>query len=426
MITLNHYRVYFPIYFVCYSLFFSIIARCLANEDPLTNNNNNHDISKDSYQLTQAHELICNGSFDQARKFLLSIDSKSVDYALALHSLGNIAAVEGSLFHSGYYHTIAKETDSFAIPPLAKMYMEDQKSCNGIGDIFWTSSFTKKKMSDTFDLSTLKGVMKNTTQDFHYQSLKIKFSEEKLRFLFDLHMGLAIPLEDSGLSKQAQVHFTYASELQPDNLGLQISRLLSMPIVYDSLQHVEDTRFDMEEGISRLLKQTNESNIQLDKLDDLSCPGTFYIPYAGANDKNLMKSIANLYQMLYPDLGKIMINDLKKPSLLLQTSDKEKNPSKIRIGFASHYFRNHSVCKLICGIIHNLNREKFEVYIFSSTDRQDSWTEYVSNDATFVSLKEGFTLQNRDIVKNSNLHILVFPDIGMNTRTTLWYVRGLV
>ena len=199
-----------------------------------------------------------------------------------------------------------------------------------------------------------------------------------------------------------------------------------MPIVYDSLQHVEDTRFDMEEGISRLLKQTNESNIQLDKLDDLSCPGTFYIPYAGANDKNLMKSIANLYQMLYPDLGKIMINDLKKPSLLLQTSDKEKNPSKIRIGFASHYFRNHSVCKLICGIIHNLNREKFEVYIFSSTDRQDSWTEYVSNDATFVSLKEGFTLQNRDIVKNSNLHILVFPDIGMNTRTTLWYVRGLV
>ena len=421
--TLTQYSVYFPVYLVWYSLFFSIIDRCLAYEDPLKNKSDiPNDISNGSYKLTQAHDLICNGNFDQAREFLLSIDSKSVDYALALHSLGNIAAVEGRLFHSGYYHTLAKEADPSAIPPLAEMYMNDQESCNGIGDIFWTSSFTKKKMSDTFDLSTLKGIMKNSTQDFHYLALKNKFSEEMLRFFFDLHMGLAIPLEDSGLSEQARVHFTYATELQPNNLGLQMYRLLSLPVVYDSLQHVENTRIDMEEGVSRLLKYANESDIQLDNLDDLSYPGTFYVPYAGANNKNLMKSIASLYQTLYPDLGKVMINDLKKPSLILQTDVKDKALSKIRIGFASHYFRNHSVCKLICGIIHNLDRNKFEVYVFSSTNKQDSWTEYVSKDTTFMSIEEGFTLQNRDIVKNSNLHILVFPDIGMNTRTTLWYV----
>jgi len=39
---------------------------------------------------------------------------------------------------------------------------------------------------------------------------------------------------------------------------------------------------------------------------------------------------------------------------------------KIRIGFVSSHFRRHSVCKLFCSIITNLDDSIFDVYAFSS------------------------------------------------------------
>ena len=39
---------------------------------------------------------------------------------------------------------------------------------------------------------------------------------------------------------------------------------------------------------------------------------------------------------------------------------------KIRVGFVSSHFRRHSVCKLFCGIIANLDTDVFDVYAFSS------------------------------------------------------------
>ena len=58
--------------------------------------------------------------------------------------------------------------------------------------------------------------------------------------------------------------------------------------------------------------------------------------------------------------------------------------------------------------------------MFSATDKQDSLTKWASKNATLVKLPRGFLLSNRHVAIEFNLDILVFPDLGMDTKTSMW------
>eukprot|EP00957_Ditylum_brightwellii_P146440 11150128-Ditylum_brightwellii.AAC.1 len=201
-------------------------------------------------------------------------------------------------------------------------------------------------------------------------------------------------------------------------MELQLRNAISVPVVYKSLNHVEESRKKLERGVDRLLTLALSRNYKIKSLDHVSMPGTYYLVYGGYNDAKIMKDISLIYELLYPDLNKVMILPEKKNGNCSDRSNINAD-QKIRVGFASHYFRRHSVCKLICGIIHGLDRDKFHVTIFSSTDSEDEWTEYVTERSDdFIRLPEGFLLKNREVTKN--LDVLVFPDIGMKTATSMW------
>jgi predicted O-linked N-acetylglucosamine transferase (SPINDLY family) len=45
---------------------------------------------------------------------------------------------------------------------------------------------------------------------------------------------------------------------------------------------------------------------------------------------------------------------------------------KVKVGFVSNYFREHSVCKLFCEMIKGMDRDGFETHVFSGSTRSDS------------------------------------------------------
>ena len=154
-------------------------------------------------------------------------------------------------------------------------------------------------------------------------------------------------------------------------------------------------------------------------LDHLSMPGTtFYIVYGGFNDVDIMSTIARSYEIFSPGLSQVMIRSRTGGDDFYGNDKESAGSDKIKVGFASHYFRQHSVCKLICGVIHNLS-DKFHVTVFSSAEKEDEWTEYILARADrFVRVPEGFLLKNRHIA--AGLDLLVYPDIGMNPGSTVW------
>lgn len=304
--------------------------------------------------------------------------------------------------------------------PVALLYLEDFNSCNNIGDIFWSSSISKKKIHDRFFPTGVDHAGLLELSDLSHIT-----NQEDRNFLFDIHIGLAAQLEDSGLSEYSSKHYHQALKLQKENHDLIVRSALAVPpIVYDSVQHIEETRHSLEENLENLLnKRIWEQNFTLESLNHLNTPGTFYFVYMGYNDLTLLTKLREAYRLMYRKLERVYYSTegYSLPSSVTPSHNSNDDDQKIRIGFASHYFRQHSICKLVCGLITGLDRKKFHVTIFSSTSDEDEMTQSIKERSDhFINLSsDGMILKNRHIAYDQDLDILVYPDIGMSS-SSLW------
>lgn len=93
-----------------------------------------------------------------------------------------------------FVHELGREKDPKLLPPLAKLYL-DGEECNGLGDLFYVTAVTIKKLKDS----------------------KVSNNVE-----FEAHTTLVTLLSDSGLYDAAEKHLAKAKELQPDRAELKI------------------------------------------------------------------------------------------------------------------------------------------------------------------------------------------------------------
>lgn len=133
---------------------------------------------------------------------------------------------------------------------------------------------------------------------------------------------------------------------------------------------------------------------------------TYYHVYNGLNNRDLYIKIAKLWKILCPDLTYV------------KSYTKKPNENKIKIGFASSYLQlNQSVCRDRIGIIRSLISDpKYEVYLFTTTKKEDAIYDIVINSIGFnnkIVLDE--SIENaRKIIGDLELDILVYPEIGMD------------
>ena len=321
------------------------------------------------------------------------------------HSLGNIAAILADFHLSAHYHYKGKETEPKTLPPLAIMH-QNGEPCNEIGDIFWVSSFTKKQM---FDLFYSEDSRPEVVEGSYPKSIQDILDDKLRQTLSEAHSGLGTQLEDSGLVDLAMLHFERAYDIGRGN-DVRVKRALQVPVLYDNISHVEKSREKLLDGVAELKYE----GVILSSLNQLSVPGTFYIVYQGFNDRDVMVGIRENYYRMYPAIDK-SDSDGKLGALL---------DGKLRVGFVSNYFRQHSVCKLFCGIIESLDKHKFHPILFSGTTGKDSWTEKLVNkigEENFIDLsRQGFLLSNTDMISSQNLDVIIYLDVGMDTGSALW------
>jgi predicted O-linked N-acetylglucosamine transferase (SPINDLY family) len=256
---------------------------------------------------------------------------------------------------------------------------------------------------------------------------------EALRRAVDLEPANAEALLRLGTSyfksfadiENAQKYFTQAEALDPEDQFLKLRNALMLPSVYSSQEQLLMARRSLEDRVSRISDNTSAASPSLlSKLDHTAMPGTFYVVYQGLNDRDLVRGIQSAYERQFPVLCEVADHLQLPPPPPMATPALATGGSrpKVRVGFVSPYWRSHSVCKLFCGIAHNLDRSKFEVVVFhgGSALEEDDMTTYGAANAKLVRVNKGFDLNNRHLLADQKLDVIVYSGLGMDTGEAKW------
>src|SRR5439155_12479619 len=91
---------------------------------------------------------------------------------------------------------------------------------------------------------------------------------------------------------------------------------------------------------------------------------------------------------------------------------------RIRVGFLSRYFRDHTIGRLNLGRIERLSREEFEVTVLSAGTFHDPVAEGFRHAAErFVTVSPNVGEARRQIAE-LGLDLLIFTDVGMDPLTS--------
>ena len=151
----------------------------------------------------------------------------------------------------------------------------------------------------------------------------------------------------------------------------------------------------------------SDKNIELNIDKQSIDPPIFNYSYDEFDNLELNKKFVKLFKKIYPQLN-------------IEIKLDEKNTDKIKIGFISEYFSNHTIGKLFRGTIFELNQNKFEIYIFhtNKTKKGKIFSDFLSKEINYnlknVILPNSFE-EKVEMIKSKKLDLVFYPDIGMST-----------
>ncbi|MDG2285781.1 MAG: hypothetical protein P8N43_09655 [Alphaproteobacteria bacterium] len=226
--------------------------------------------------------------------------------------------------------------------------------------------------------------------------------------------GLAMALRNrAGLfadvkeSAKSRALYERALALAPENTALAFLRVLTFPTIAPDEAAIAGIRAE----IMAVIKQLSTSGARIaDPLVDVGLPN-FYLAYHGLNDREIQSTIADAYLALCPGLA-FAAPHCKAPRPLGGPGER-----KLRVGFVSRFFHDHSIRYSTAGIMRNLDRSLFEVHVIS--DRSAGQVTLFrpgekADSHTVIHIDLG---RARSVIAGLELDVLIYGDIGMEPLT---------
>ncbi len=197
------------------------------------------------------------------------------------------------------------------------------------------------------------------------------------------------------------------------NNEFQLKSRLFYPNFFNSLVDIDDVRKNFIDEVDKLIEYKKIPSLDLS--EKLLKPPNFELSYDGYDNLEINKKLISLYHKIYPGLKNIEEFSFSKNE-------------KIKIGFISEFFSDHTIAKLFKGVIFKLNKELFEVIVFHSNKTlpgkifNEINESVVSYNFENIILPKDF-YEKVKTISNKNLDILFYPDIHMSTN--LYYLTLL-
>ena len=217
--------------------------------------------------------------------------------------------------------------------------------------------------------------------------------------------NLAVLLQVGGDSARARAHMDHVLRISPSP-SAQLRRALMLPLISGSNADIEATRETLSQELDELLAMPGIEFPDPNREIGLTA---FTLAYHGRNDVDLMGKLAQVIRRGYSAAAR---------SLDRMPRRKGIPAGRIRVGFVSTHFYNHSIGRAFHGFIHDLPREKFETWVFSiAAPKGDAWAETIrASSERHVALADDVDAI-RMAIESAQLDILIFADLGMHPTT---------
>lgn len=227
----------------------------------------------------------------------------------------------------------------------------------------------------------------------------------------NLYFTLIINLRNFGYIQEAINTAGDASKSLPDNSTFKFLKYLIVPIIYNHPEEIYSHRQRYTKGLFQLIQEILliTPELKQDALNAIGRVTNFYLSYQAQNDVTLQRQYGKL-------VNKIM--EANYPNWILGLSMPSLNPSnKIRIGYISNYLYSYSGTLWLTGWLRHHNHNNFEIYCYHIGNKIDVITqEFQKNSDVFHHIPYDLETTCQQIL-NDKLHILVFPEIGMDAPT---------
>ena len=221
------------------------------------------------------------------------------------------------------------------------------------------------------------------------------------------HNNLGNIYKELGDHQKAISCYEKVIQIEPNNLTSHWFLMNIFPIIYKDLKEIDHYRKKFDNSINKInyLLDTQPKYTKKHLVDAINSSTNFYLHYQGRDDFELQQRYANLIeritQKIYQDFHKERKKNISSP--------------KIKIGFVSSFFRNHTVSKLFKNWTLKLDKKYFKKFVYYVDNKFDNITEKIKHNVDyFFSHTDVDQLINQ--ISEDNLDVLIYLDIGMRPK----------
>jgi predicted O-linked N-acetylglucosamine transferase (SPINDLY family) len=226
-----------------------------------------------------------------------------------------------------------------------------------------------------------------------------------------LHFQLIKICQQNGLTQQSISSAEIASKILPNEYVFQLLKHLTLPIVYDTPDEIKFYKERFVRELDKLIQQTSlqTPESKINAFLGLRSFTNFYLAYQAHNVIESQSKYANLVHQVMAANYPQWVQPRSMPSLL--------ENGKIRVGYISSYLHSYSGTLWLTGWLRYANTKQFEIYCYYTGSDPDPITEQFRQYSTeFRHIPHNLEAVCQQII-DDKLHILVFPEIGMDAPT---------
>ena len=220
-----------------------------------------------------------------------------------------------------------------------------------------------------------------------------------------VYQTLVSILKDQDKLEEAALIINQGLKNKLINEKWEIQKNFFFPKIPLNKNEIKKYRQKIEEEIEKILNINFQTELDYDK-DQIIVPPHVDLSYSDHDNLELNKKNVLAFKKLFE-----VLND--------ESFSKKKIQEKIKIGVISEFFTDHTIGKLYKDIIFSLDKNKFEVLIFHSqkTNPGEIFNEFKKKEEEGI-LKNKLLpiklLEKINVIKNFELDIIFYPDIGLS------------
>lgn len=253
----------------------------------------------------------------------------------------------------------------------------------------------------------------NQANFFETENILKKIIKINLKETNALNM-LILVLEEQDKIEEAKQFIDIGLNNNLLNDHWKIKKELLIPMIKNDTDEMIKFRSNIDKFIEEILNNQNDYNFNIN--DHLIKPPQFGLSYDQFDNLEINKKCVTLFRKIYPELNEIYLH-------------KNAPSSKIKLGFISEYFTDHTIGKLFKGIILKIDKKKFEVFVFHSEQtKKGSILDELINAENKGIIKNIFLpkdfKQKQISILDKKLDILFYAEIGLSLQLYfLSYIR---